>query len=71
MKGENSILILWHSRHGGEWLQLEQLNCTLEDAIRYVKSEDRYKNYGNNGATIIQAKKLYNISEQPKETTYI
>lgn len=52
-----NYFILWHGVN--EW---EEFNGTLEDAIKHIKSDARYKNYGHQGAMVIASSIHYEIA---------
>jgi hypothetical protein len=52
-----NYFILWHGVD--EW---EEFNGTLEDAIKHIKSDARYKNYGHQGAMVIASSIHYEIA---------
>jgi DNA integrity scanning protein DisA with diadenylate cyclase activity len=56
-KPMQNYFILWHGVN--EW---EEFNGTLEDAIKHIKSDARYKNYGHQGAMVIASSIHYEIA---------
>lgn len=62
---ENSFIILYHNN------EYEVFIGTLEEAIKYVKFERNYKNYGHAGATIVGYRKIYTIKEEPVEKLFV
>jgi hypothetical protein len=59
---KKEIVILYHN---GEY---DMFEGSLDDAIDYLKCDSRYKDYGRGGATILEGKEIYSISDEPKET---
>lgn len=54
--------------HYGNNEYAEMDNKNLEDCINYLKYKDRFSNYGNNGASILEAGRIiYSIDSEGKE----
>lgn len=59
---KNKFIILWHN---GEWDNGED---TLEGTIAYVRSGERWNNYGHRGATVIEPNGMsYVITNETRE----
>lgn len=61
----DSFVILYGN---GEY---EIVNGNIETAIQHAKSDNRFKNYGHDGATIIAYRKIYSINEQIVEHKFV
>ena len=62
MEEDECLLVLWLGIR-----EYSEFYGTFEEAIEYVKSENRWDNYGRNGAIIVQAKKMYQINEDTEK----
>ena len=62
---KDNFVILYHN---GEY---EVFIGTLEQAIKYVKYDDNYQNYGHLAATIIGYRKMYTIKDEVVEKTFV